>query len=227
VVAGVLADKAREINPEWTVAVGRGWPFVTWKVAATLDGRVAAADSSSRWITGQAAREDVHELRRRVQAVIVGSGTALADDPSLTARDASGGLLAEQPIRVVVGRREIPRTAKLRDGAAPLRQYPGDDLPGVLADLAGLEVRHVLLEGGPRLAASFLRAGLVDRVRWYVAPAILGSGKAAVGDLGIATISGIRRLRLLGIRQVGCDVVIDAVPEASAQPADPWLHQPF
>jgi diaminohydroxyphosphoribosylaminopyrimidine deaminase/5-amino-6-(5-phosphoribosylamino)uracil reductase len=213
VVGAVRADEAMALNWEWTVAVGRGWPFVTWKVAATLDGRVAARDGSSRWITGAPARAEVHELRSQVQAVMVGTGTALADDPRLTARGPSGEVLGIQPLRVVVGRRAVPAGARLRDGAAPFLQVPGDDLAGVLAELAAREVRHVLLEGGPRLAAAFLRAGLVDRIRWYVAPAILGSGKGAVADLGIAGISDIRRLRVVAVHQVGPDVCIDAVPD--------------
>lgn len=212
VVGGFLAERALALNEEWTFAVTSGRPLVTWKVAATLDGRVAAGDGSSRWITSPQARADVHRLRAHVQAVIIGTGTALADDPSLTVREESGAVTGPQPTRVVIGRREIPDGSRLRDGVAPLLHFPNHDVAAVLAELGSLEVRHALLEGGPTLAAAFLRAGLVDRVRWYVAPALLGAGAGAVGELGIASISDIVRLQVTGLTQVGPDIRIDAVP---------------
>lgn len=212
VVGGFMADAAAELNPQWNFAVTHGRPFVTWKVAATLDGRVAAADGSSRWITSPEARADVHVLRAQVQAVIVGTGTVLADDPSLTVRDAHGALTGPQPLRVVIGRREVPAGARLRDGAAPMVQFSGADLEQALVELGRREIRHALLEGGPTLAAAFLNAGLVDRIRWYLAPAILGSGPSAVADLGVRNIAGMMRARVVGIRQVGADVVVEAVP---------------
>lgn len=210
VVGGVLADEATLLNEAWTFAVVHGRPFVTWKVAATLDGRVAATDGSSRWITGAAARADVHALRGTVDAVLVGTGTALVDDPSLTVRGPDGALAAHQPTRVVMGIRALPDRARLRDGAAPLRLLPTHDPAEALAALAAEDVRHVLLEGGPTLAAAFLRAGLVDRVVWYVAPALLGAGTAAVGDLGVSTMLGVHRLVVTGVDRIGHDVRITA-----------------
>jgi diaminohydroxyphosphoribosylaminopyrimidine deaminase / 5-amino-6-(5-phosphoribosylamino)uracil reductase len=210
VVGGVLADDALALNEAWTFAVTQGRPLVTWKVAATLDGRVAAADGSSRWITGAAAREDVHHLRGTVDAVLVGTGTALADDPSLTVRAADGSPAERQPLRAVMGMRPIPDGARLRDGAASLRVLATHDPAAALQALAGDEVCHVLLEGGPTLAAAFLRAGLVDRVVWYLAPALLGGGAGAVGDLGITSIEGIRQLRITAVDRIGQDVRIRA-----------------
>ena len=210
VVGGVLAEDAEALNEAFTFAVAHGRPLVTWKVASTLDGRVAAADGTSRWITGQPARRQVHELRAQVDAVVIGTGTALADDPSLTVRDQDGTPVDRQPLRVVMGRRPVPGGAALRDGVAPLLQFPTESPAEVLAALAARDVQHVLLEGGPTLAASFVRAGLVDRVAWYVAPVLLGSGPLAVGDLGIPTIDRAIRLRLTGITQVGQDVRVDA-----------------
>jgi diaminohydroxyphosphoribosylaminopyrimidine deaminase/5-amino-6-(5-phosphoribosylamino)uracil reductase len=209
VVRGVLADEAASINEAWTFAVEHGRPMVTWKVASTLDGRVAAADGSSRWVTGEEARAQVHQLRAEVDAVLIGTGTALADDPSLTVRDTRGLPAAQQPIRVVMGRRGIPAGAALRDGLAALRLFPTQTPAEVLAALAVDDVQHVLLEGGPTLAAAFLREGLVDRVVWYLAPTILGAGAAAVGDLGITGISSALRLEVTGITRVGQDVRLD------------------
>ena len=152
----------------------------------------------------------MHQLRAQVDAVLIGTGTALADDPSLTVRDAQGVLAARQPIRVVMGRRGIPAGAALRDGLAPLRTFPTESPAEVLSALAADDVQHVLLEGGPALAAAFLRAGLVDRVIWYLAPKILGSGAPAVGDLGIPGIDSATRLEVTGITRVGQDVRVDA-----------------
>ncbi|MGB7981835.1 MAG: bifunctional diaminohydroxyphosphoribosylaminopyrimidine deaminase/5-amino-6-(5-phosphoribosylamino)uracil reductase RibD, partial [Candidatus Nanopelagicales bacterium] len=209
VVGGLLADEARMINEAWTFAHRHGRPMVTWKVASTLDGRVAAADGSSRWVTGQSARAEVHALRAQVDAVLIGTGTALVDDPSLTVRDAEGRLAERQPLRVVMGRRPVPAHAALRDGVAALLVYPDQSPAQVLADLNAHEVAHVLLEGGPTLAAAFLRAGLVDRVVWYVAPKLLGSGPGSVGDLGITGIDAALQVRVTSITRVGQDVRLD------------------
>ena len=209
VVRGVLADQASAMNEAWTFVVQHGRPMVTWKVASTLDGHVAATDGSSRWITGEEARAQVHLLRAEVDAVLIGTGTALADDPSLTVRDRQGVPAERQPLRVMMGRREIPADAALRDGLAPLRIFPTESPAEVLAALADDDVQNVLLEGGPTLAASFLRAGLIDRVIWYVAPKILGSGVRAVGDLGIVGIDSAKRLEVRGITRVGQDVRVD------------------
>lgn len=208
VEGGVMAEEAAAINEAWTFAVTEGRPLVTWKVAATLDGRVAATDGTSRWITGEPSRAQVHDLRADVDAIAVGTGTVLADDPHLTARDGTGGLLEWQPLRVVIGMRGIPPGARVLDDAAPTIHVRTHDPGAVLEELQAREVRHVLLEGGPTLAAAFLRAGAVDRVIWYVAPAILGGGHAAVADLGIGTLARAIRLAEVRVDQVGADARI-------------------
>ncbi len=209
VVAGVEAERAGALNEAWTFAVTHARPMVTWKVATTLDGRVAAADGTSRWITGPDARAEVHALRARVDAILVGTGTLLADNPSLTARTPEGTLGPHQPTRVVMGRREVPVDAAVRDGAADLRIYPTQTPAEVLAELYASDVQHVLLEGGPTLAAAFLRAGLVDRVIWYLAPTVLGAGPAGVGDLGITTMAQALGLDVTRVTRVGADVRLD------------------
>lgn len=208
VEGGLLAQEAAALNEAWTHAVTTGRPFVTWKVAASLDGRVAAPDGTSRWITGEAARAEVHHWRRRCDAIAVGTGTALADDPRLTARDAQGALVVRQPLRVVVGRSEIPASARVLDASAPSLHLRTRDPAEALAALAQLEVRHLLLEGGPRLAAGFLAAGLIDEVVWYVAPMLLGAGSPAVADWGITTLGEGVRLRDVRVEQVGEDARI-------------------
>lgn len=186
----------------WLHLQRTGRPFVTWKYAATLDGRSAAADGTSQWITGEEARADVHLLRAQVDAVVAGSGTVLQDDPALTART-EGHVV--QPLRVVIDRRErVPAAARaLGDGAL----HVTDDRD-VLADLKARGVVRVLLEGGPTLAAGFWRAGLVDEVVAYLAPALLGAGASAVGDLGIGTIADIARLHITDVTRLGEDVRI-------------------
>lgn len=208
VEGGILAGDAARLNTAWTHAVTTGRPFVTWKVAASLDGRVAAVDGSSRWITGDAARAEVHLWRRRCDAIAVGTGTVKADDPHLTARDPAGDLVGTQPLRVVIGMSDIAPTARVLDAAAPSLHLRTREPQAVLAALADRQVRHVLLEGGPRVAAAFLQAGLIDEVVWYVAPVMLGAGDAAVADLGIATLGDAVRLRDVRVEQVGEDARI-------------------
>jgi diaminohydroxyphosphoribosylaminopyrimidine deaminase / 5-amino-6-(5-phosphoribosylamino)uracil reductase len=209
---GVLAEEAAALNRRWSFAVRRGRPFVTWKFAASLDGRSAAADGSSRWITGEESRADVHRRRAEADAVLVGTGTVIADDPWLTVRDGSGRPVGPQPVRVVVGQRDLPSDARVLDAVAPTLQLRTRDLPAVLADLHGREIRHVWLEGGPTLAAAFLRAGLVDEVLGYFAPVLLGDGFAAVGSLSVPTLALAPRLRTRQVRRLGDDVLIVAEP---------------
>ena len=213
---GVLAGESARLNRRWLHAVSHGRPFVTWKFAATLDGRSAAADGSSRWITGEQARTDVHRLRAEADAVVVGTGTVLADDPQLTVRDASGSPIGsgEQPVRVVVGERELPVGARVLDAAAPTAVLRTRDPHAVVADLFRRGVRHAWLEGGPTLAAAFWRAGLVDEVIAYLAPALLGAGPNAVADLGIATMAGTARLQLADVARLGEDLRLTLRPAA-------------
>lgn len=215
---GALADEVRR-GPlrAWLLAVRAGRPHVTWKLAATLDGRSAAADGTSRWITGEAARAEVHALRGAVDAIVVGTGTVLADDPALTARHPDGTPRTHQPLRVVVGRRAVPAGHHL--AAADVLHLRTHDPDAVLAALHQRGAVDVLLEGGPRLAGAFVAAHRVDRVLAYLAPALLGAGPAALGDAGVGTIGALERLQVDEVRRVGPDVVVDARPSAVA-PAD-------
>jgi diaminohydroxyphosphoribosylaminopyrimidine deaminase / 5-amino-6-(5-phosphoribosylamino)uracil reductase len=211
---GLLAGEV-ERGPlrAWLHTARTGTPHVTWKYAATLDGRSAAADGTSRWISSPQSRRDVHRIRAACDAIVVGTGTALADDPALTVRDDDGRPATRQPLRVVVGDRPLPDTARLRDGSATTLALPGHDPRAVLAELAGRGVVDVLLEGGPTLAGAFLAADCVHLVVGYLAPALLGSGSSALGDSGVASITQIRRLTIEDVRMVGPDLRITAVPD--------------
>ncbi|WP_164704703.1 RibD family protein, partial [Blastococcus litoris] len=184
-----------------------------WKVAAPLHGRVAAADGRSRWITGEQARAAVHRLRAGCDAVVVGSGTALADDPQLTVRDADGRNADRQPLRVVVDRRgRVPQTARVFDAAAPTFVSRAGSPAELLAELHVRDVRRVLLEGGPTLAAAFLRAGVVDEIVIHLAPKLLGAGPSLVSDLGIHGIGDALDLAVVDVTRLGGDVEVRLRP---------------
>lgn len=216
---GVLQDEAEAVNAVWLHSMRVDRPFVTWKFAATLDGRSAAPDGSSRWITGPPARADVHRQRAECDAIAVGTQTVLDDDPELTVRDADDQPVARQPLRVVVGDRPIPATARVRNDRARTLLLPTHDPAEVLRQLDDHQIRHLWLEGGPTLAAAFLRAGLVDRIIAYVAPALLGSGRPAVGDLGGESIADLRRFTLADVTRVGADVRLTMTPQRTPQSA--------
>lgn len=222
VVAGVLTHEAAALNERWTRTVTLGRPLVTWKLAATLDGRSAAADGSSQWITGPEARADVHALRATRDAVVVGTGTLLADDPQLTARMPQGGLASSQPLRVVMGLRAVPDEARVHEAPGQVLHLATRDPHVALIALWDSGIRDIWLEGGPTVAAAFVRAGLVDEVYAYLAPALLGAGRSAVSDLGVTTMSQIRRLVIDEVGLVGTDVRIRGrLAGAAPSPAPP------
>jgi diaminohydroxyphosphoribosylaminopyrimidine deaminase/5-amino-6-(5-phosphoribosylamino)uracil reductase len=238
VVEGDHADEAARLNEAFVKHVRSGMPFVTWKMAASLDGKVAARDGTSRWVTGEAARSDVHRLRAAADAIVVGAGTALADDPSLTVRDPS--YRGRPPIRVLVDARgRVRATGDLFDGAAPtlvattdlatperreewgsagaeVVVYPpegqGVPLDRLFTDLGKRDVQGVLLEGGPTLAWSALEDGLVDKVVVYLAAKLIGGERAptVLGGRGFAPIGRARPLRIRAFDKVGEDLRVEA-----------------
>lgn len=217
---GILAAEA-ELGPlrAWLHRQRTGRPHVTLKLAVTADGRVAAADGTSRWITGPSARRRVHTERARIDAIVVGTGTLLADDPALTARDADGGLADRQPLRAVAGLRDVPAGARIRDdhdGRAPWLHVRERDPRRILEALG--DVADVQIEGGATLAGAFLAAGLVDRVQLYSAPVFLGAGKAAVGEAGVATIADAHRFRRVAVEELGEDLLITLAPPVPPGP---------
>jgi diaminohydroxyphosphoribosylaminopyrimidine deaminase/5-amino-6-(5-phosphoribosylamino)uracil reductase len=222
VETGVLAGQAEKVNAVWLHAVRAGRPFVTWKFATTLDGRSAAKDGSSKWITGPLARADVHHKRAECDAIAVGTQTVLDDDPELTVRDADDQPVGRQPLRVVVGDRDIPATARVRNDRAETLLLPTHNPAEVLRQLDDRQIRHLWLEGGPTLAAAFVRAGLVDQIVAYVAPALLGSGRPAIGDLGAESIADLRRFTLADVTRFGDDVrlTLALIQEPSPEPSN-------
>ncbi|MEP6597839.1 MAG: bifunctional diaminohydroxyphosphoribosylaminopyrimidine deaminase/5-amino-6-(5-phosphoribosylamino)uracil reductase RibD [Actinomycetota bacterium] len=214
VVAGVAQQAATigALRP-WLSAIRSGRPFVTLKLASSLDGRVAAADRSARWISSDASRADAHAIRAVVDAIVVGSGTVLDDDPQLTARDADDHPAEHQPLRVVLDRRHrLPADARVLDDAAETLVLDTAAPRFALKALHDRGVRHVLLEGGPTLAGAFVEARCVDEVIVYVAPILLGAGPAALGDAGVASIGEAVTLDIETVTRTGSDVKIVARP---------------
>jgi len=226
VTGGVLAAEAAAFQHEWLTSAKLRRPYVTVKWASTLDGRAAAADGTSQWITGTAARQRVHEQRAASDAVLVGTGTVLADDPSLTARGDAGELMEHQPVPVVIGERPIAASAKLREHPAGLVETLSRDLPTVLAGLFERGIRRAYVEGGPTLASAFVAADLVDEYAIYLAPALLGGDRVAIGDIGVASMPDIRRLEIRALEQLGPDLLIIARPLTAhgTDPADDMLR---
>lgn len=212
VIGGVLADEAAELLRPWLTSVRLGRPFVTVKWASSLDGRAAAADGTSQWITGTAARQRVHEQRAAHDAIAVGTGTVLADDPTLTARGDGGELLPQQPIPVVFGATPVPADARLREHPAGLIEVGHRDLGTALHDLYERGIRRLYVEGGPTLASAFLRAGLADEVLVYLAPLLIGGPKTALDDLGVTTMNEALALRIHRIETLGDDLLVVARP---------------
>ena len=209
---GVCAGEVRDQLAPYLKHRSTGRPYVVLKLAATLDGRTAAPDGSSQWITGSAARMKVHEQRSQSDAILVGTGTVLADDPSLTARGEYGELLRDQPLPVVVGERDIPADARLHAHPRGVVVTGTRDVARVLEDLHARAIRRVYVEGGPTLASAIIAAGFADEYAIFLAPALLGGPKAALVDLGIGSMDAIRRLRLASVEQLGDDLYIHALP---------------
>ena len=235
---GVLGEVAARLNEAFAKHVRTGLPFVVWKMAASLDGKVAARDGSSRWITGEAARADVHRLRAWSDAIVVGARTALVDDPSLTVRDP--GYRGDPPLRVLVDASGlVPPAGDLFGADAPtlvattdlapearrdawasagaeVRVYrsegSGVPLRELFGDLGKRDVQGVLLEGGPTLAFAAVEDGVVDRVVLYLAPKLIGGQDApgVLGGRGFAPIADAMPLRILSFDRLGDDLRVEA-----------------
>ncbi|MBT1018143.1 bifunctional diaminohydroxyphosphoribosylaminopyrimidine deaminase/5-amino-6-(5-phosphoribosylamino)uracil reductase RibD [Canibacter sp. lx-72] len=205
---GVLSVQTDSLLANWQQWLAKNitLPKVTAKWAQSLDGRVFAADGSSKWITGAAARANVHQQRARFDAIAVGGGTLRADNPALTARNSAGELLVsarQQPLPVVFSATKIPATARVREhpalktiaGAADPLQYSGADLRAHLQDMQRHGINSVLLEGGPALISAFFRENLVSEVLIYQSPTLLGGAGTALTDIGVASIIEMLRLQ--------------------------------
>ena len=189
VATDVMASQARQSLAGFISRIDRGRPFVTLKIASSLDGQIAMADGSSRWITGDVARAHSHVERARTDAILVGAGTVVADAPQLTVRLA--GLGAYQPRRIMLGSADAPQ---------------GWEVMRTPQDIAKLDCNTLLVEGGAATATAFLREGLVDRLMLYRAPILLGAGKACLNDIGLTQLRDAHGIwQLSDARSLGKD----------------------
>ncbi len=239
---GLLESEARELNRGFVSRMERGRPWVTVKLATSLDGRTGLANGASKWITGAAARADAQRLRARASAILTGSGTVLADDPSLTVRDPSLVMRGRQPRRVILDTSlRVPARAKILDAAAPTTVFTSTDAPSaradalrsagvdvqtapgqasgldlevVLARLAAAECNEVLVEAGSTLAGRFVAAGLVDEIVCYLAAAVLGDAAQPLLRLPLLERMDERReFRWVDARTVGADLRLTLRPK--------------
>ena len=213
VIGGVLKEQADHQNRVWLTATKQGRPFVTLKWASSLDGRAAATDGTSQWISGPESRADSHELRSNVDAILVGTGTVLADNPTLTARKPDGSLYPHQPLRVVVGDRQIPAGSNILNDQAETLHIQTRDLNQVLVELYNKGIKHVWVEGGPQLASQFVAHDLVDQYIIYLAPMLLGGSRTALGDIAVASMPQAKHLSFDYTMPLGDDILIVARPK--------------
>ena len=213
VLAGVETEAAHAVIERWLHAVTTGRPWVTLKWAMSLDGRAAAADGTSQWITGEETRAKVHRDRSDHDAIIVGTNTVLIDNPRLTARNPEGSLYSHQPRAIVMGRREIPDDALIREHPGGFEHVADHDIDRLLSALGEQETRSVYVEGGATLASAFLAEGFVDELHITMGPLLLGGPNMAVTELGVSTMAQAHHLMVTAIERLGDDIVVTARPQ--------------
>ncbi|MBS3178675.1 MULTISPECIES: bifunctional diaminohydroxyphosphoribosylaminopyrimidine deaminase/5-amino-6-(5-phosphoribosylamino)uracil reductase RibD [unclassified Pseudoclavibacter] len=214
---GLRVAEGEALLRAWLTGVTEGRPFVTLKLASTLDGRVAAADGSSRWITSEAARLHAHQRRAEACAILVGTGTQRADDPTLSVRGPAA-VHAPQPLRVVMGMRDVAADAAVRADPELFVHLRTHDPVTALEELHLLGARHVIVEGGPTISAAFLRAGLVDEIDAYLAPILLGDGASSVASLDVGRLRDANRWTTESVQPLGVDTLIHLVRDTRAHP---------
>jgi diaminohydroxyphosphoribosylaminopyrimidine deaminase/5-amino-6-(5-phosphoribosylamino)uracil reductase len=203
VEAGLLEKEATFVNRAWLSAIRKERPYFTWKVAITIDGKIAAKDGSSKWISNQESRNYVAQLRSESDAILVGTGTVIADDPNLVPDS-----YETRPLRVVVGEREIPATAKVKDDRAELLHHKSKDLAALTKALHAKDIRSILVEAGPTLGSAMLKTGLIDELAIFTAPKILGAGQDFVTEIGIDSITNALELTPIENRNFGSDIFV-------------------
>ena len=211
VVSEVLRDECVQLIAPWFTNKFKKRPYVVIKWAASVDGRTAAADGTSKWITGAEARDDVHARRSAAQAILAGTNTVELDDPELTARRTDGSLYESQPLRVIVGEREINPASRVFNTDAETVQFKTHNLTQVMGQLFERGIRQVFVEGGAELESALIAAGLADEFLIYVAPKLIGGPATAIRDLKVASIDQAIDLEFIETKKLGADILIRAV----------------
>ena len=213
VISGVEASSGEALVERWLHSVTASRPWVTLKWAMSLDGRTAAADGTSQWITGEETRAKVHRDRSEHDAIIVGINTVLVDNPRLTARTPEGDLYPHQPLAIVMGHRDVPQDALIREHPGGFEHVNDHDVQALLTSLGERDIRSVYVEGGATLASAFLAEGLVDELHITMGPMLLGGPNLAITDLGASTMADAHHLSITDIQRLGEDIVLTARPQ--------------
>jgi len=211
VKSGIGEVQARLENRAWLTKIGKSRPRITWKIASTMDGKVAATDGSSKWITGEIARADVARIRSQADAIVTSTATVIADDPLLTSKG-----LGKNPVRIVMGITELSSNSKILGTDAETVLIKSRDSKDLISLVKVRGFNQILIESGPTLGTALLRADLVDEIILYQAPTFLGSGKASIGDLGISSISDRLDFEIADVEILGADLKITLVKSAKS-----------
>ena len=210
VSAGLLESEAAFDNRAWLTKIAKDRPRITWKIASTMDGKVAAADGTSKWITSELARADVALLRSQADALITSTSTVKADNPLLTSKGAG-----QNPVRIVMGSSEIATNSQILNSDAETLVIKSRDLEELIATSKARGFNQLLIESGPTFGTELLKAGLIDEVVLYQAPTFFGSGTPSISDLGVATISQRLDFEIADVEIVGADLKITLIKSAN------------
>ena len=212
VVPKVLEVEAAFANRAWLHKIANHRPYFNWKIASSFDGYSAAIDGSSKWITSDASRNSVQILRAEADAILVGTGTALADDPSLIPRADD-----RRPLRIVMGNRALPPTSNVLNSESKTMIFPSRDIDAFIEQVNALGVNSILVEAGATLGTALLKAGFIDEITWYQAPTLLGAGKKAVGDLDVTNLAQRLDFTIASVVRVGSDIRAVLLPKKKAE----------
>ena len=205
VIDGVLTKEASYANRAWLTKITKSRPYFVWKVATTLDAKIAASDGTSKWISNEVSRNDVQRLRRESDAILVGTNTVASDNPHLIPRGDFSGY-SRNPIRVIFGENDLPADSKVFDSAAETVHIKSRDLNKLVAKLNELDINQVFVEAGSKLTSAMVTAGLMDELVIYQAPALLGSGKPFFADDSHSTIEDQMRLEHISTEVLAGDI---------------------
>lgn len=200
-VEHILSSELEFVQRAWLHKVATNMPLMIWKVATTLDAKVAASDSTSQWITGPQSREDVQLLRAQSDAILIGTNTAIVDNPHLIPRGHSA-----RPVRIICGEQDVPANNQVFDNEARTVLVKSKSIPNLMSMLSEEGFNQVLVEAGPTFGSALLASGNIDEIIMYQAPKVLGGGKDFVSNLGISTLDDHFELQLLSVERCGGDI---------------------
>jgi diaminohydroxyphosphoribosylaminopyrimidine deaminase/5-amino-6-(5-phosphoribosylamino)uracil reductase len=211
VESGIGEVQSRLENRAWLTKMELGRPRITWKIASTMDGKVAASDGSSKWITGELARTDVAQMRSQVDAIVTSTATVIADDPLMTSKG-----FGKNPVRIVMGTSQLNPAMQIFDDAAETVLIKSRNFDELFALAKERGFNELLIESGPTLGTALLRENLIDEIVLFQAPTLLGSGTPSIGDLGITNISGRLDFEISDVEVIGSDLKITLFKSANS-----------